>query len=246
MLLPIRGGPPGSGMASSCCSVSRTGRCGMRADRRRTAELDRALALHGRGPYVVQAASPRCTRAERDCSIVALYDELARLTDSAVVELNRAPPCQRRYGPRRGWRSSSGCRCRTTGTLHSTRAENAQALGASPSAGRLRRRWRSFTTTRAAPVRAAAGRARHAADPSRRRVILRSINESERPMKRLCTSVTAMTAGPVHPCDAFRGAARRRNRVRQGDLRPRRPIRFCARALAIELQAPPGTRSCPR
>ncbi|HET8974999.1 MAG TPA: DUF6596 domain-containing protein, partial [Solirubrobacterales bacterium] len=56
------------------------------------ARLDRALALGGRGPYVLQAAvaalhvddSPDWPR------IAALYGELARLTGSPVVELNRA------------------------------------------------------------------------------------------------------------------------------------------------------------
>ena len=54
--------------------------------------LDRALALGGRGPYVVQAAIASLHADEpRDLpQIAALYGELARLTDSPVVELNRA------------------------------------------------------------------------------------------------------------------------------------------------------------
>jgi RNA polymerase sigma-70 factor (ECF subfamily) len=54
--------------------------------------LDRALALGGRGPYVIQAAIA-ALHAERDpdwSEIAALYGELGRITDSAVVELNRA------------------------------------------------------------------------------------------------------------------------------------------------------------
>src|ERR1700716_368380 len=56
------------------------------------AALDRALALHGRGPYVVQAAIASLHADEpRDWpQIAALYGELARITDSPVVELNRA------------------------------------------------------------------------------------------------------------------------------------------------------------
>ena len=54
--------------------------------------LDRALALGGRGPYVLQAAIAALhTEDPPDWpQIAALYGELARLTGSAVVELNRA------------------------------------------------------------------------------------------------------------------------------------------------------------
>src|SRR6266487_2345631 len=54
--------------------------------------LDRALTLGGRGPYVVQAAIASLHADERRdlVQIAALYGELARLTDSPVVELNRA------------------------------------------------------------------------------------------------------------------------------------------------------------
>jgi RNA polymerase sigma-70 factor (ECF subfamily) len=54
--------------------------------------LDRAFALQGRGPYVVQAAIASLHMEEpRDWQeIAALYGELVRLTGSAVVELNRA------------------------------------------------------------------------------------------------------------------------------------------------------------
>jgi RNA polymerase sigma-70 factor (ECF subfamily) len=54
--------------------------------------LDRALALGGRGPYVVQAALAALhTDDPQDWpQIAALYGELARLTGSPVVELNRA------------------------------------------------------------------------------------------------------------------------------------------------------------
>jgi RNA polymerase sigma-70 factor, ECF subfamily len=54
--------------------------------------LDRALALGGGGPYVVQAALA-ALHAEEDpdwLQIAALYGELGRLTGSPVVELNRA------------------------------------------------------------------------------------------------------------------------------------------------------------
>jgi RNA polymerase sigma-70 factor, ECF subfamily len=56
------------------------------------AVLDRALALGGRGPYVVQAAiaALHVDEPEDWPQIAALYGELARLTGSAVVELNHA------------------------------------------------------------------------------------------------------------------------------------------------------------
>jgi RNA polymerase sigma-70 factor, ECF subfamily len=56
------------------------------------AELDRAMALGGRGPYVLQAALAALhTDDPQDWpQIAALYGELARRTGSAVAELNRA------------------------------------------------------------------------------------------------------------------------------------------------------------
>jgi RNA polymerase sigma-70 factor, ECF subfamily len=54
--------------------------------------LDRALALGGRGPYVVQAALAILHSDDPQdwAQIAALYGELARMTGSPVVELNRA------------------------------------------------------------------------------------------------------------------------------------------------------------
>jgi RNA polymerase sigma-70 factor (ECF subfamily) len=54
--------------------------------------LDRAVALHGRGAYVVQAAIASLhTEEPRDWSQIAgLYGQLVRMTGSAVVELNLA------------------------------------------------------------------------------------------------------------------------------------------------------------
>ena len=56
------------------------------------AELDRALALGGRGPYVVQAAlaALHVDDPQDWNEIAALYGELARLTGSQVADLNRA------------------------------------------------------------------------------------------------------------------------------------------------------------
>jgi RNA polymerase sigma-70 factor (ECF subfamily) len=54
--------------------------------------LDRALALGGRGPYVVQAAiaSLHVDEPQDWSQLAALYGELARLTGSPVIELNQA------------------------------------------------------------------------------------------------------------------------------------------------------------
>jgi RNA polymerase sigma-70 factor (ECF subfamily) len=63
--------------------------------------LDRAMALRGRGVYVLQAAIASLhTAEERDWpQIAALYGELARQTGSPVVELNRAVAIAEIEGP---------------------------------------------------------------------------------------------------------------------------------------------------
>jgi RNA polymerase sigma-70 factor (ECF subfamily) len=56
------------------------------------AALERALALGGHGPYVLQAgiAALHADEPQDWPQLAALYGELARLTGSSVVELNRA------------------------------------------------------------------------------------------------------------------------------------------------------------
>ena len=65
------------------------------------ASLDRALALRGRGPYVLQAAiaSLHADDPVDWEEIAALYGELARLTRSPIVELNRAVAVAEAAGP---------------------------------------------------------------------------------------------------------------------------------------------------
>jgi len=77
--------------------------------RRGLAALERAEQLGGAlGPYALQAAIAAChararTAAETDWSrIVALYDALAEVTPSAVVELNRAVAVAMAFGPAAG------------------------------------------------------------------------------------------------------------------------------------------------
>ncbi len=73
------------------------------------AALERADALGGaRGPYALQAAIAAChararTPAETDWArIAALYDALAQVTPSPVVELNRAVAVAMAFGPAAG------------------------------------------------------------------------------------------------------------------------------------------------
>ena len=89
-----------------------------RWDTRRIADgrtaLDRALALRGSGPYVVQAAIASL-HAEADPDwpqIAALYAELARLTESPVVELSRAVAVAEAEGPEAGLEIVDGARAR--------------------------------------------------------------------------------------------------------------------------------------
>jgi RNA polymerase sigma factor (sigma-70 family) len=77
--------------------------------RRGLAALDRAERLGGsRGPYALQAAIAAChararTGDETDWTrIAALYDELALLTPSPIVELNRAVAVSMALGPAAG------------------------------------------------------------------------------------------------------------------------------------------------
>jgi RNA polymerase sigma-70 factor (ECF subfamily) len=93
--------------------------------------LDRALALGGRGPYVVQAAIASL-HAEERCDwpqIAALYGELARLTDSPVVELNRAIAVAEVDGPEAGLHILDHLPLGDYRYLHSTRAELLRRLG---------------------------------------------------------------------------------------------------------------------
>jgi RNA polymerase sigma-70 factor, ECF subfamily len=96
------------------------------------AALDRALALRGRGPYVVQAAiaSLHLDEPHDWAQIAALYGELARLTGSPVVEVNRAAAVGEASGPEAGLAIVD----RLTGLddyvyLYSTRAELLRRAG---------------------------------------------------------------------------------------------------------------------
>jgi RNA polymerase sigma-70 factor (ECF subfamily) len=94
-------------------------------------ELDRALALRGRGPYVLQAAIAALhTEEPRDWTqIAALYGELARLTGSAVVELNRAIAVAEAEGTEAGLELVDRLDLDGYQYFHSTRADLLRRLG---------------------------------------------------------------------------------------------------------------------
>lgn len=93
--------------------------------------LDRALALRGRGPYVLQAAIAALHADEPTdwAQIAALYGELARATGSPVVELNRAVAVAEDQGPAAGLAIVDGLELDAYRYLHSTRADLLRRLG---------------------------------------------------------------------------------------------------------------------
>jgi len=95
------------------------------------AALDRAFALRGRGPYVVQAAiaSLHADEPHDWAQIAALYGELALLTDSPVVELNRAAAVAEDQGPAAGLEIVDRLPLQEYRYLHSTRGELLRRLG---------------------------------------------------------------------------------------------------------------------
>ncbi|MEV0719565.1 DUF6596 domain-containing protein [Asanoa sp. NPDC050611] len=111
------------------------------------AELDRALALGGRGPYVLQAAIASL-HAEVPCDwaqIALLYGELGRLTGSPVVELNRAIAVAEVDGPEAGLRVVDQLGLDDFRYLHSTRAQLLRRLGRVEEARAAYRRARQLT-----------------------------------------------------------------------------------------------------
>jgi RNA polymerase sigma-70 factor, ECF subfamily len=93
--------------------------------------LDRALALRGHGPYVVQAAIASLHADEpRDWpQIAALYGELSRLTGSPVVELSRAVAVAEVEGPEAGLAIADALDLGDYHYLHAARGELLGRLG---------------------------------------------------------------------------------------------------------------------
>jgi RNA polymerase sigma-70 factor (ECF subfamily) len=95
------------------------------------ASLDRALALRGYGPHVLQAAIASLhAEPERDWAQIAdLYAELARQTGSPVVELNRAVALAETAGPRAALEAIEGLGLDGYQYFHAARADFLRRLG---------------------------------------------------------------------------------------------------------------------
>jgi RNA polymerase sigma-70 factor (ECF subfamily) len=93
--------------------------------------LDRAIALRGRGPFVLQAAiaSLQVDDPIDWAEVAALYGELARLTASPVVELNRAVAVAEVDGPAAGLAILDALALDGYLYLPSTRADLLRRLG---------------------------------------------------------------------------------------------------------------------
>jgi RNA polymerase sigma-70 factor (ECF subfamily) len=93
--------------------------------------LDRAIALHGRGPYVIQAAIASLHADEpRDWEEIALlYGRLSQLTGSPVVELNRAVAVAETDGPEAALAIVERLDLDDYRYLHSTRGELLRRIG---------------------------------------------------------------------------------------------------------------------
>jgi RNA polymerase sigma-70 factor (ECF subfamily) len=101
---------------------------GIAAGRR---ELDRAIALRGQGPYVLQAAIASLQAEEQiDWNEVAeLYARLAAVTGSAVVELNRAVAIAQAGSPEAALEIVERLNLDDYQYVHSTLAELLKRLG---------------------------------------------------------------------------------------------------------------------
>jgi RNA polymerase sigma-70 factor, ECF subfamily len=106
------------------------------------AVLAEALGHGGRGPYVVQAeiAAEHAGEVADWARIASLYGELAVLTQSPVVELNRAVAVAEAEGPAAGLAIADGLDLDDYRYLHATRGELLRRLGRhAESASALRR-----------------------------------------------------------------------------------------------------------
>jgi RNA polymerase sigma-70 factor, ECF subfamily len=100
------------------------------------ASLDRAIALRGGGPYVLQAAIASLQSEESIdwAEVSGLYEQLALLTGSAVVELNRAVAVAETGAPEEALRIVDALELENYQYLHSTRGELLRRLGRSDEA----------------------------------------------------------------------------------------------------------------
>jgi RNA polymerase sigma-70 factor, ECF subfamily len=117
------------------------------------AALDRALALSGQGPYVLQAIIAQLqTEQPIDWpQVVAIHDLLAKLTGSPVVELNRAVAIAEAGSPMQALEIVEQLALEDYQYLHSTRAELLRRLGRNEEARAAYQR--ALTLTRTGPER---------------------------------------------------------------------------------------------
>jgi RNA polymerase sigma-70 factor, ECF subfamily len=100
--------------------------------------LDRGLALRGRGPYVLQAAiaSLHADQPRPWGQIAALYDQLARLTSSPVVQLSGAVALAEVESPEAALEIVDRLPLEDYHYLHATRGELLRRLGRTDEARR--------------------------------------------------------------------------------------------------------------
>jgi RNA polymerase sigma-70 factor, ECF subfamily len=94
-------------------------------------QLERAIAVRGRGPYVLQAAIASL-QAEEEIDwpeVVKLYERLAEITGSPVVELNRAVALAETGATREALEMVDRIELAGYQYLHSTRGELLRRLG---------------------------------------------------------------------------------------------------------------------
>jgi RNA polymerase sigma-70 factor, ECF subfamily len=93
--------------------------------------LDQAIALRGRGPYVLQAAIASLQSAEEIDwpEVAALYSQLVQITGSPVVELNRAVAIAETGHTEQALEIVDGLELDDYQYLHSTRGELLRRLG---------------------------------------------------------------------------------------------------------------------
>src|SRR5262249_13345550 len=93
--------------------------------------LERALALGGRGPYVLQAviASLHADEPRDWARIAELYGELSHVTGSPVVELSRAVAVAEAEGAAAGLEIVDGVALDDFHYFHATRGELLRRLG---------------------------------------------------------------------------------------------------------------------
>jgi RNA polymerase sigma-70 factor (ECF subfamily) len=117
------------------------------------ARLDRALALGGRGPYALQAAIASLQAQDPIDwpQVAALFGELACLTSSPVVELNRAIAVAEAGAPEAALQIVDGLALDDYQYLHSTRGELLRRLGRAEEARGAYRR--ALDLARAEPER---------------------------------------------------------------------------------------------